>query len=84
MTFRGRKMDDKSAVDCLQEAGRLSRQAILAGDQTEELRLLRLAVAWMALAKYRVAQEGGDVWLAPKRASVRGEAELVGRATTGM
>jgi len=78
-------MDEKSAVDCLQEAGRLSRQAILAGDQTEELRLLRLAVAWMALARYRASQEGGAVWWKtedPERVRANGGARRA-RSTTG-
>lgn len=51
-------MDDKTMLDCLQEAARLSRKAIMARDETEELRLLRLSAAWVEVAKQRSAQEG--------------------------
>jgi hypothetical protein len=51
-------MDDKTTLECLQEAARLSRKAIMASDQTEELRLLRLSAAWVEVAKHRAAQEG--------------------------
>jgi hypothetical protein len=52
------KMDEKTSLDCLQEAARLSRKAIMASDQTEELRLLRLSAAWVEVAKHRAEQEG--------------------------
>jgi len=51
-------MDEKTSLDCLQEAARLSRKAIMASDQTEELRLLRLSAAWVEVAKHRAEQEG--------------------------
>jgi len=51
------KMDDKTTLDCLHEAALLSRKAIMARDQTEELRLLRLSAAWVEVAKHRAAQE---------------------------
>lgn len=49
-------MTARTTQQCLEEALRCEREAIRSGDRAEMLRLLRLAAAWLEVAKHRATR----------------------------
>ena len=59
-------MEGKSVLECIEEAARLCEEAAEASTLEEASRHLRLAAAWLEIAKHR-ALDGGNARLTTSR-----------------